>query len=371
MARLTARPLSLSNVNRDKGIFVVKNTACQNFNEGDVAMVYLGLLVSLGIILAAAEVFTNGVEWLGKKLHLGEGAVGSILAAVGTALPETMIPVIAILFGTGEDASHIGIGAILGAPFMLSTVAMFLTGLAATIFKHKGESRTCMLCDTSIMKRDLRFFLLVYAVALAAAFVPVKAIRLVIALGLVCAYIYYAYHTIQDGQSLGDSELHPLIFNKKNPDPSIVVVLAQILTALGAIVLGAHLFVENITTISQIWGVPSFILSLVIAPIATELPEKFNSITWVRQGKDTLALGNITGAMVFQSSVIPALGIVMTPWELSPLALTSGILALIAASIVYLSLSRTGMIKPKTLMSAGSLYIIFFLAVLYTGGGAH
>jgi len=325
-------------------------------------LVYLGLLVSLGIILAAAEVFTNGVEWLGKKLHLGEGAVGSILAAVGTALPETMIPVIAILFGTGEDASHIGIGAMLGA--------LFITGAAATIFKHKGESRTCMLCDTSIMKRDLHFFLLVYAVALATAFVPVRSLKLAIALGLVCAYLYYAYHTIRDGRSLGDSELNPLIFNKKNPDPSIVIVLVQILTALGAIVLGANLFVDNITTISQIWGVPSFILSLVIAPIATELPEKFNSITWVRQGKDTLALGNITGAMVFQSSVIPAIGILMTPWELSALALTSGILALIAASIVYLSLTKTGMIKPKTLMSAGSLYIIFFMTVLYTGGGS-
>jgi len=334
-----------------------------------VLLVYLGLLISLVIILFSAEVFTNGIEWLGKKLHLGEGAVGSVLAAVGTALPETMIPVIAILFGSGEDASHIGIGAILGAPFMLSTVAMFLTGFAATLFKHKGESRTCMLCDINIMKRDLHFFLMVYAVALGTAFVPFKAIKLLIAIGLVCSYIYYAYHTIQDGQCLGDSELHPLLFNKKNPDPSLAIVLVQILTALGGIVVGAHLFVEDITVISQIWGIPAFVLSLVIAPIATELPEKFNSITWVRQGKDTLALGNITGAMVFQSSVIPALGILLTPWKLSSLALTSGILALISSGIVYASLKKTGVIKPKTLMMVGSLYLVFLAMVLYTGGG--
>lgn len=332
-------------------------------------MVYLGLAVSLVIILLSAEVFTNGIEWLGKKLHLGEGAVGSVLAAVGTALPETMIPVIAILFGSGEDASHIGIGAILGAPFMLSTLALFLTGFAATIFKHKSESRTCMLCDTSIMKRDLRFFLIVYSVALGAAFVPFKTLKLIIAFGLVCSYIYYAYHTIQDGQSLGDAELHPLLFNRKNPNPSLTIVLAQIFTALGGIVVGAHLFVQDITVISQIWGIPAFVLSLVIAPIATELPEKFNSITWVRQGKDTLALGNITGAMVFQSSVIPALGIVLTPWELSPLALTSGILALISSGIIYTSLRKNAVIKPKTLMMVGSQYLIFLAMVLYTGGG--
>ena len=42
-------------------------------------------------------------------------------------------------------------------------------------------------------------------------------------------------------------------------------------------------------------GVSEILLALVIAPIATELPEKFNSLIWVRQGKDTLAMGNITG----------------------------------------------------------------------------
>jgi cation:H+ antiporter len=62
------------------------------------------LLVSLVIILFAAELFTNGIEWMGRKLGLGEGAVGSVLAAVGTALPETLIPIIAIVFATAEGA---------------------------------------------------------------------------------------------------------------------------------------------------------------------------------------------------------------------------------------------------------------------------
>jgi cation:H+ antiporter len=45
------------------------------------------LLLSIAIVLAGALLFTNGVEWLGAKLDLGQGAVGSLLAAVGTALP--------------------------------------------------------------------------------------------------------------------------------------------------------------------------------------------------------------------------------------------------------------------------------------------
>ncbi len=94
------------------------------------------LLVSFGIILIGAEAFTNGIEWLGQRQKLGAGAVGSILAAVGTALPETMVPLIAILgLKKGTEGAEIGIGAILGAPsFMLATLAFFITGLAALLF---------------------------------------------------------------------------------------------------------------------------------------------------------------------------------------------------------------------------------------------
>ena len=54
-------------------------------------MSILELLLSLAAILGAAVIFTNAVEILGDRLELGRGAVGSTLAAVGTALPETMI----------------------------------------------------------------------------------------------------------------------------------------------------------------------------------------------------------------------------------------------------------------------------------------
>ena len=89
-----------------------------------------------------AELFTNGIEWFGRKLELAEGAVGSVLAAVGTALPETMIPIIAILFATGESSHEVGVGAILGAPFMLATLAMFVTGIAVLwAARHRRDRR--------------------------------------------------------------------------------------------------------------------------------------------------------------------------------------------------------------------------------------
>src|ERR671914_903555 len=107
-------------------------------------MEILELLGALVVILVAAELFTNGIEWFGHRLNLAEGAVGSVLAAVATAMPETLIPVIAILgpllLGGETESSHaIGVGAILGAPFMLSTLAMFVTGVAVLLFARGGR----------------------------------------------------------------------------------------------------------------------------------------------------------------------------------------------------------------------------------------
>lgn len=101
------------------------------------------LLVSLPAILGAAIVFANAVEILGERLELGGGAVGSVLAAVGTALPETMIPLIAIITAliTGSDSTdQISIGAIIGAPFLLSTLGMCVVGASALGYRRRRES---------------------------------------------------------------------------------------------------------------------------------------------------------------------------------------------------------------------------------------
>src|SRR3989337_1057569 len=106
------------------------------------------LILAFIVILLGAELFTNSIEWFGRKLELAEGAVGSVLAAVGTALPETMIPIIAIGFATGEASDAIGVGAILGAPFMLATLAMFVTGVAVLVPARRPPNGRAQPVDT-------------------------------------------------------------------------------------------------------------------------------------------------------------------------------------------------------------------------------
>ncbi|MDK2820414.1 MAG: cation:H+ antiporter [Clostridia bacterium] len=346
-------------------IFYLSNNILGCWEKGERFALDYVLIFSLGLILLGAEGFTNGVEWLGKKLRLTEGAVGSLLAAVGTALPETTIPIIAILTG-GQDAGHeIGIGAILGAPFMLSTLAFFITGLAVIFSYRRRPNFPKMNLDINTLKRDLSFFLVIFTLAILASFLESHSSKQLIAGGLVIAYLIYAYLTLTKGSSVGEEgELNRLYLQRKAVNPSLILVLAQIILALGVIVGGARLFVNEVEILAQALGIPPFILALIIAPIATELPEKFNSVIWVIRGKDTLALGNITGAMVFQSSIIPAIGITMTSWELTQGALISAILTILSSTLVLFEVHNKKYLTPFTLVNGGAFYIIFVILIL-------
>lgn len=321
------------------------------------------LIASFAIIILGAEFFTNGVEWLGKTLRLSEGAVGSLLAAVGTALPEAMIPIIAILFGDESEGAHIGIGAILGAPFMLSTLAFFIAGITVVLNRKKRFQYPFMQIETSVMCRDLGFFLVVYTMAILAAFLG-KPLKLLVVWFLVFAYGFYALLTLKGGPASGQESLRPLFLAKRNRKPPLSMILLQIAGALALIIWGADIFVGAVTSLAKILQVPTFILALIIAPVATELPEKFNSIIWLKEGKDTLALGNITGAMVFQSSLLPALGIALTPWQLELSSVISAVLALSSSLIVYWQVRTRKYLTPYTLMVGGIFYAVFILLVL-------
>lgn len=339
-----------------------------------------GLILGFGVILAGAELFTNAIEWLGKRLGINQGAVGSVFAAVGTAMPETLVPIIVLVFGSEVNSEAIGIGAILGAPFMLSTLAFFITGLAILIYARKGRRPAEVLASPVVMKLDLEFFILVYIVVVAAGILNLGRFKFVLSGLLFATYGFYVYRTFTHAQAGEmDEDLPPLVFDRgggERPEavapgprparraPSHGLIVLQLAVALAGIVGGAKLFVSGISGISEILGLPAFILAVIITPIATELPEKFNSVIWVSQKKDTLALGNITGAMVFQSSMIPAIGMLLTPWVLRGLELVTTFIALSSASVAYIQLRRNGKISPYGLLLGGFFYLAFIVAVV-------
>jgi len=336
------------------------------------------LFVAFVIILVGAELFTNGIEWFGHKLRLAEGAVGSVLAAVGTALPETMIPLIAIVFASGEASSEIGIGAILGAPFMLATLAMFVTGVAVLAVSGRRESGDAMLVDTSVLGHDMRYFALAYAIAIGIAFAPADLVwpRWAVAVLLIGIYAYYVREHFQAEAGGGDPELAPLRLHRLDrrapahpAHPRLRIVSTQVVFALALIIVGAYVFVGSVEHLASSLGIDEVILALVIAPIATELPEKFNSVLWVRQRKDTLAMGNITGAMVFQSAIPTVIALVLAPslWAInadSIVAFASAGIAFLSAGAIFIPMARSGRLRGRGLLVGGVFYLGYLALVV-------
>ena len=347
-------------------------------------------LISLVAILLSCIVFSNSVEWLGARLNLSHGITGSLLAAVGTALPETMVPLVAIFWGINKETllkillgkqdplnslNQISMGAIIGAPFMLCTVGFFIIGFSSWLYYKTGRrSAKTIKVDETVLERDLSFFIISFSLAYLAIFLN-HFLRVALALILILLYVFYLYKTIKEesaqeykGEDL-EENLDPFFISVIFPKikPTTFLISIQLIFSLCLLVVSAHSFVEVIKDISCSLNFPPFIISLLLTPLATELPEKFNSWMWIRQNKDTLAVANISGALVFQSTFPVTIGLLFTSWKISSfISYLTFIFCILSAIIVLYSLKRK-FLSYKTFLAGGVFYLLYICIVFLTG----
>ncbi|MBI5100765.1 MAG: sodium:calcium antiporter [Nitrospirae bacterium] len=330
------------------------------------------LLAGLVLILLAAEFFTNGIEALGRHFSFSQAVVGSLLAAVGTALPETILPVVAIFMYGGDSAKEIGVGAILGAPFMLSTLAFFLVGLTVAVSAIKGNRRFELNIEVHSVKRDVTFFLVMYLAAVVLPLAFGRTVAVPLAIALVGGYIFYAWMTFRGESAEIEHGGHLYLWKMLGrfikfgtaQRPSPILILVQVTASLAVMVQGAHTFVKSLERISVSFGLEPLIFALLLAPVATELPEKFNSVTWTWKGRDTLALGNITGAMVFQATFPVSVGLLYTDWRLTGMALFSAVLAITSALVVLGAIVVKKRVSPLVMLFGGLLYMAYAIVLV-------
>lgn len=329
----------------------------------------VSLIIALVVVFIAAEVFTNALEHLGERMGVSEGVTGSIFAAVGTAMPETIVPIVAILAGgASEVVNHeVGLGAVLGAPFMLATLSIGLMGWFAG--RKRGFS-SVLKPEMSGMYRDLSVFLAGYLLVVGAALLPAgwHQAKVGVALLLFLVYFLYLLSTIKASRQLVDdghaTEADSALHVSHLLGDSTVVAVVQLIVGLVLLVAGAKMFVHGVELASTVLGVSALVVSLLIVPVATELPEKVNSILWVRKGRDTLALGNITGAMVFQGTVIPGVVMMIMPWHLEAgPAVAAVVLALLGNGWLWF-LAKSGRLTGGFLSMSMLLYGAFIIYVV-------
>jgi cation:H+ antiporter len=228
-----------------------------------------------------------------------------------------------------------------------------------------------MPVDTVVLGTDMRAFAVSYALAIAAALLPVEPTwpKLVVAAVLLLLYARYVKRHFEADPDVDAEDLAPLRFRRLDHQrhhdlPRLRMVNLQVLAALALIVVGAIEFVDAVGHVAHAIGVSEVLLALVVAPIATELPEKFNSVIWVRQGKDTLAMGNITGAMVFQASIPTVVALVLAPasWVIGPgsyVAFASAGIAFLSSAAIFIPMARRGRLTGRALLIGGAFYVVY------------
>lgn len=327
-----------------------------------MTFIILIMIASAVLIYLSCELFVNGIEWVGKAYNLSQNSVGTILAAFGTALPESIVTFIAVVFGTSESQKDIGIGAALGGPLVLSTIAYAVVGLGIVFFSKKRDSGYKVNIDGKKLGRDQLWFMCIFVFKVGLGLVAF-AIKPWLGILFLVAYGVYFYIEMKGEDEKSEVELEPLKFSRKTASPKKTMIIFQTLFSLVLIFIGSQLFVHNLSSLSALLGVPSTIIALLLSPIATELPETMNAIIWVRQGKEQLALSNISGSMMIQATVPSALGIIFTPWMLNTTLLLSAIMTFAAIFLLWLFLKKDTL-SAKRLSFNLLFYVAFVVGVI-------
>jgi cation:H+ antiporter len=244
--------------------------------------------------------------------------------------------------------------------------------------RRRRTAGQTLTVNTAVIGHDMAYFALAYAIAVSVALLPVEMEwpRRLVAVGLIGLYIYYVWGHLQ-ADAMEHHGLEPLRFHRldrrapQHPEPPrLFIVSVQVLFALGCIIGGAYGFVRGVEDLSSQLGLNATLMALVIAPIATELPEKLNSVIWVRKGKDTLAMGNITGAMVFQSAIPVSIALVFAPafWSVggAGIAFLSTAMTFGSSAAIMIPMMVRKRLSAKPLLIGGLFYLTYLIIVIVT-----
>jgi cation:H+ antiporter len=319
------------------------------------------LLGSAVVIYLACEYFVNGVEWVGRKLAVGGQATGTILAAFGTALPESVVTFVAVVFGETAEQREIGVGAALGGPLVLATVAYAVVGLTLILCRARLPQTETIRRDFRNLSRDQGWFLAIFVVKIALGLF-VFAYKPWLGVLFLAAYGAYFWKEMRQEPVDDEGGLEPLKCAPRKATPPTWAAVTQTIVALVVIFGASHVFVKQLDALGPALGLRPQLLALLLSPIATELPEILNAVIWVRQGKYRLALANISGAMMIQATVPTALGLFFTPWLLDRSLLAGAAMTTLAVAAMLLAF-RAGVIR-RTFLASMALFYLAFAGIL-------
>lgn len=300
----------------------------------EILMYFVLFVVSLAVLLKAADWFVDAAEEIGLSLGISPFIIGVTIVGFGTSLPELATSIASVFAGTSE----IVIGNVVGSN--ITNIALVL-GLSVVIVREIKLHEQIWHIDMPFLISSS--FLLWFLVQDR----KVSIFEAVVFLLVLSIFLLYSFNA-------EDSEEE--IYRTKVTWKSYVWLLVG-----GALVwFGADYTIFSITKLSAFIGVSNEVIALSFVAVGTSLPEVIVSIGAARKGKNSIAIGNVMGSNIFNTYAV--MGI---PAFFGDLIIPQNILDFSLPMMIVMTILFAAMIISRRITRwEGLVLLIFYLVFM-------
>ncbi len=277
-------------------------------------MNFVIFVIAMGVLIWGAEMLINQSERIALKFKIPEFIIGATLIALGTSLPEMAASIAASYNGKPDIAIANVIGSnILNITLVLATVFI--------ISKKINPSRDFFAKDSTWALVPVLVFVLMIIDGMISRF---DAALLLLLMG---AYLLFL---LQDAKNIPEEDLEDLEEGTFTWSKVIPILFAGIIL----VIVGAHFTVESASEIARDFGISEWIIGIIMISIGTSLPELVVSISAAMRGKVDMAIGNIIGSNMANTTVVLGAAALINPMAINAPAYLFDIATMVVATLL-------------------------------------
>ncbi|WP_415408155.1 calcium/sodium antiporter [Sulfurovum sp. CS9] len=301
-------------------------------------MNFVIFVIAMGVLIWGADLLINQSERIALKFKIPEFIIGATLIALGTSLPEMAASIAASMNGKPDIAIANVIGSnVLNITLVLATVFI--------ISKNINPARDFFAKDSTWALVPVLVFILMILDGMISRF---DAALLLLLMG---AYLLFL---LQDAKNIPEEDLEDLDESTFSWTKVIPVLFGGFIL----VIVGAHFTVESASEIARDFGISEWIIGIIMISLGTSLPELVVSISAAMKGKVDMAIGNIIGSNMANTTVVLGAAALVNPMAINAPMYLFDIATMIVATLLLVFITANKLYNK----SAGiSLVIILGL----------
>ena len=277
-------------------------------------MDFIIFIIAMGTLIFGADILIAQSEKIALKFNISEFIIGATLIALGTSLPEMAASIAASL----DNRPQIAISNVIGSNILNITLVL------ATVFiisKSINPNRDFFSKDSTWALIPVFLFLLIILDGTISRF------DAIILLSLMAAYLLFI---LQDSKGAPELDI-----NESDMEHfSWTTVLPFVVGGLIMVILGAKYSVDSASSIALSFGISEWVIGIVLVSLGTSLPELVVSITAALKNKVDMAIGNIIGSNMANTTVVLGAAAFVKPMHLDAMNYIFDISTMVVATLL-------------------------------------